>query len=205
MLKGITGTRVWILATSLLLMGQTVFAETFVCDDGFCVFGPTDTLDNVIVEGDGILLLEGTTVTGNILVRDGGVLAASGVTIGGNVTGNKAFLIDLVVSTIEGNVEIKNTGGEGTVFGLLPSVDLLGSEVGGNVEIKDNDVNFIAIAQNDITGNLAVKNNTARLFISIASNLIGGNLQCQNNSPPPTGGGNMVSGNVDEDCAYLVL
>ena len=78
MLNAIVKTRIHILATSLLLLvGQTAVAETFVCDDGFCVFGPTDVLDNVLVEGDGILLLDGTTVTGNVHVRDGGVLAAT--------------------------------------------------------------------------------------------------------------------------------
>ena len=206
MLNAIARMRMQILATSvLLLVGQTAVAETFVCDDGFCVFGPTDVLDNVLVEGDGILLLDGTTVTGNIHVKDGGVLAATRILVLGNVQANQAFLVDVTNSTIEGNFDVKNTGGEGTLFGLLPSVDLLGSQVGGNVQIKDNAVNFIAIASNDIEGNLQVKDNETRLFTSIANNIIDGNLQCKDNSPPPIGGGNVVAGHVDPECAYLVL
>jgi hypothetical protein len=203
MLKAIARMQMHILTTSLLLLvGQTAIAETFVCDDGFCVFGPTDVLDNVLVEGDGILLLDGTTVTGYVHVRDGGTLAATRSLFLGNVQAHGAAIVDITISTIEGNFEVKNTGGEGP-FGLLPAIDLLGSEVGGNVDIKDNDVHVIGIENNSIEGNVQVRRNQTTLGTTIANNIIGGNLQCKDNSPPAVVVGNVVAGNVDCECDCL--
>jgi hypothetical protein len=39
--------------------------------------------------------------------------------------------------------------------------------------------------------------------ISIRSNVVGGNLQCKSNSPAPTGGGNTVYGNKEDQCRRL--
>jgi hypothetical protein len=37
--------------------------------------------------------------------------------------------------------------------------------------------------------------------VSIISNTIDGNLQCKENQPAPTGGGNIVQGNMEDQCA----
>jgi hypothetical protein len=37
----------------------------------------------------------------------------------------------------------------------------------------------------------------------VTDNVIDGNLQCQGNAPAPTGGGNVVSGNAEDQCASL--
>ena len=39
--------------------------------------------------------------------------------------------------------------------------------------------------------------------ISITANRIKGNLQCKANNPPPTGGGNVVHGNKEDQCKRL--
>jgi hypothetical protein len=39
--------------------------------------------------------------------------------------------------------------------------------------------------------------------ITITDNTIGGNLQCKENDPDPTGGGNVVAGNKEDQCADL--
>ena len=194
-------TILWALVVALV--ATPAAADTFVCEDGFCVFGAGDVLDNVVVRGDGILLLlDGAAVTGNIRVEEGGVLAASGVLIEGNVVAHEAVLIDLVLSSVEGNVQIKRTGGA-PVFGLLPSVDLLSCDVGGNVQIQDNEVNFIDLEGNDIGGNLELKKNLALLRIRVDENVIEGNLHCRNNDPAPSGSGNVVVGNVSGQCEAL--
>lgn len=39
--------------------------------------------------------------------------------------------------------------------------------------------------------------------VRIAGNLIDGNLQCKENRPAPTGGGNRVRGNKEDQCSRL--
>ena len=39
--------------------------------------------------------------------------------------------------------------------------------------------------------------------VAISRNRIDGNLQCKENSPAPTGGGNVVQGNKEDQCARL--
>jgi len=39
--------------------------------------------------------------------------------------------------------------------------------------------------------------------VHIARNQIDGNLQCKENSPRPTGGGNVVRGNKEDQCRRL--
>jgi hypothetical protein len=39
--------------------------------------------------------------------------------------------------------------------------------------------------------------------VQIANNVINGNLQCKENRPAPTGGGNRVGGNKEDQCARL--
>jgi hypothetical protein len=38
---------------------------------------------------------------------------------------------------------------------------------------------------------------------SVTGNRINGNLQCKENVPAPTGGGNIVQGNKEDQCARL--
>ncbi|MDQ3780712.1 MAG: hypothetical protein M3354_09240, partial [Chloroflexota bacterium] len=42
-----------------------------------------------------------------------------------------------------------------------------------------------------------------RRGINIANNRVDGNLQCKENIPPPTGGGNTVQGNKEDQCKRL--
>ena len=50
---------------------------------------------------------------------------------------------------------------------------------------------------------VVLKNNLALLRITVSDNFIDGNLQCQNNSPPPSGSGNVVMGNIQGQCEGL--
>jgi len=50
-------------------------------------------------------------------------------------------------------------------------------------------------------GNLQAFQNTGGL--SITENVIDGNLQCKENRPPPTGFGNVVEGNKEDQCKRL--
>ena len=50
-------------------------------------------------------------------------------------------------------------------------------------------------------GSIQVFQNTGG--VNIASNRVNGNLQCKENRPAPTGGGNVVQGNKEDQCARL--
>jgi hypothetical protein len=55
--------------------------------------------------------------------------------------------------------------------------------------------------RNAVKGDVQYFGNRGR--ISITSNRIDGNLQCKGNRPAPTGGGNIVQGNKEDQCARL--
>ena len=55
--------------------------------------------------------------------------------------------------------------------------------------------------RNDVSGD--VQSFTNRGSQTFRSNVIGGNLQCKDNVPAPTGGGNIVDGNKEDQCARL--
>lgn len=55
--------------------------------------------------------------------------------------------------------------------------------------------------RNDVNADVQVFTNTGGVRIS--ANRIDANLQCKSNTPPPTGGGNEVQGNKEDQCAGL--
>jgi len=78
------------------------------------------------------------------------------------------------------------------------SATVLDSFVGGTLLLDTNRGTF-DLSRNRIVGNLQAFQNTGSL--SIFNNTIDENLQCKANTPPPTGGGNIVGGNKEDQCA----
>ncbi len=70
---------------------------------------------------------------------------------------------------MHGNVEVKHTGGE-PVLGLLPTIFVFDNDIGGNLEVKNNNVNSINIFDNKIHGNLKLNRNVFN-FGTISNNL----------------------------------
>ena len=54
---------------------------------------------------------------------------------------------------------------------------------------------------NTVGGNVQAFQNAGGVRIS--TNHVDGNLQCKENVPAPTGGGNVVQGNKEDQCAAL--
>ena len=52
-----------------------------------------------------------------------------------------------------------------------------------------------------VNGDVQMFQNTGG--VRVARNRIDGNLQCKENRPAPTGGGNVVQGNKEDQCARL--
>jgi hypothetical protein len=54
---------------------------------------------------------------------------------------------------------------------------------------------------NRVNGNIQIVGNRGSNVVR--SNRVDGNLQCKENSPAPTGGGNIVQGNKEDQCRHL--
>jgi hypothetical protein len=75
-----------------------------------------------------------------------------------------------------------------------------GSRITGDVLYDENN-RFLRVVRNVVGGNVQAFQNTGG--VEIANNRIDGNLQCKENRPRPTGGGNIVQGNKENQCASL--
>jgi hypothetical protein len=168
-------------------LGPPALAEETVCRGNL---GAT-TVDNVKVPKGATCTLDGTTVKGTVKVNRNAVLMAIDVVVIGNVQGeNASNVVVRGTSSVGGNVQVVQ-GGRGKVVNSLVRGDILFDEQVGRVAVKSSLIGGdVQAFQND--GGVVVLNN-----------LIGGNLQCKANQPDPTGGGNTVDGNKEDQCQNL--
>jgi hypothetical protein len=109
----------------------------------------------------------------------------------GNVQGEEAARVRVLSgSRIRGSVQLDN-GGNGIVRR---------STIGGSIQLKANDGRLV-VAYNQVGADVQAFTNTGGVHIE--RNQIDGNLQCKENSPRPTGGGNAVEGNKEDQCRRL--
>jgi hypothetical protein len=74
-----------------------------------------------------------------------------------------------------------------------------GSRVGGSIQVVQGRAG--SVHRSRIVGDVQFFENRGRIVI--ARNRINGNLQCKENSRRPRGGGNVVGGNKEDQCARL--
>jgi hypothetical protein len=149
------------------------------------------TLDNVLVPQGATCTLNGTKVKGTVKVGRNAVLIATDVHVVGNVQGENAK--NVVVrrgSFIGGNVQVVQ-GKWATVAGSRVNFDIL----------YDDNAERVRALNNKVGGNVQAFQNTGG--VRIVENRIDGNLQCKANSPKPTGHGNVVQGNKEDQCKKL--
>ena len=149
------------------------------------------TLDNVRVPSSATCYLTGTYVKGTVKVERGARLFARDVRVIGNVQGENAR--NVVVergSRIGGSVQVEQ-GRRATVRG---------SRVNGDVQYSSNSA-YLRANRNDVGGSIQVIGNSGGA--EVFRNTIDGNLQCKENRPAPTGGGNVVGGNKEDQCSRV--
>jgi hypothetical protein len=174
-------------AAALGLVPATAVAEERICRG---TIGAT-TVDNVRVPQGANCVLDGTKVKGTAKVGTNASLRADGVRVIGNVQGeNSRNVAVLGQSRIGGSVQV--------VQGKAARV--LHSRVNGDILYDDN-ARLLRIARNVVGGSVQAFQNTGG--VEIVRNTIDGNLQCKANRPRPTGGGNVVHGNKEDQCARL--
>jgi hypothetical protein len=153
--------------------------------------GAVDLDDTLIVPNGASCDLVGTAIDGNLLVRSGATLTATGVNVIGNIQadGHASVLVE-GDSFVDGDIQAE----QGSV------VTVTDSEVEGSIQLETNS-GEITVVRNSVGGDVQVNSNTGGA--EIRDNTIGGNLQCQDNDPAPTGGGNDVDGDREEQCSGL--
>jgi len=149
------------------------------------------TVDNLRVPQGATCDLTGAFVKGTVKVERDAVLRARSIRVVGNVQGENAARVTVDRSELGGSFQVKQGGG----------ADLTESRLVGDVQLDANNGATQRVVANDVNGSVQVIAN--RGGVDITRNLIDGNLQCKGNVPPPTGGGNVVHGNAEDQCASL--
>jgi len=169
-----------------LAIPTAAHAEETTCRGGLGAV----TVDNLRVPSGASCTLNGTRVQGTIKVESNARLTATSVRVIGNVQGENFRFVKLVQSTVGGSVQLVQGG----------SATIRTNQIKGTLLFDDNSGSLIA-GNNTIDSDLqAFQNNGG---VAINKNRIDGNLQCKENQPPPTGGGNIVQGNKEDQCARL--
>lgn len=175
------------MAFVIVMFASSSYAEEYACSG----FLGAATVDNLRVPSSATCTLDKTYVKGTIKVESKATLRAYGVDVIGNVQAENAAQVEVLSgSTVGGSIQIKQGGGA-----YIDSV-----AINSDLQFDDNRKNLIA-SKNIIGGNLQAVKNTGGL--SITDNTIDGNLQCKENQPAPTGGGNIVKGSKEDQCANL--
>jgi hypothetical protein len=180
------------LLTLLALTSALAIAPQALADATRCR-GPLGavTVGDLVVPAGATCTLDGTTVRGNIDVRSGATLDATGVSVRGNIQsdGHAAVGVD-GASRIAGSIQLQRGG----------AFNILDTAVGGDIQVAENR-GASSLDANTVGDDVHVIRH--RDGVSITDNQIDGNLQCRDNVPAPTGGGNVVQGNVDGQCRQL--
>lgn len=178
--------------SALALVAVGLWPATAAAEERVCrgTIG-AKTLDNVRVPQNATCVFAGTFVKGTVKVERNATLRAEQVQVIGNVQGENARRVTVMQgSRVGGSVQVVQGGG----------AKVANSRVTADILYDDNAAPLSAVG-NRVGGNVQAFQNTGG--VEIRRNVIDGNLQCKANQPPPTGGGNVVGGNKEDQCARL--
>jgi hypothetical protein len=187
-----TRTRTLRVAVACAAVGAATLPATASAEETDCVgsLGAV-TVDNLRVPEGATCVLVGTVVQGTVKVETDATLRARAISVVGNVQAENAARVVIDTSEIGGSVQVKQGGG----------AEVTESFVTGDIQLDKNQGEPQRVADNDVNGSVQVMQNVGG--VEISTNIIDGNLQCKENDPPPTGGGNEVHGNAEDQCAAL--
>jgi hypothetical protein len=187
-----TKTRKMCAAVACAALGAVAVPATASAEETDCTGAiGAATVDNLRVPDGATCSLDGTFVKGTIKVETDATLRARSVRVIGNVQGENAARVVVESSEIGGQVQVKQGGG----------AEVTESRITGDIQLDENSGQPQRVADNDVGGSVQVMKNLGG--VAISTNIIDGNLQCKENAPPPSGGGNDVHGNAEDQCASL--
>lgn len=129
---------------------------------------------------------------------------------GGDVAVPAGATCTLTRGLVDGNIKV-NTGGTLIVNATVVKgniqaqearrVDVRYASLTGSIQL-DKGRQQIYLLSNRVNGDIQLMGNRVGP-IQVIRNTVGGNLQCKSNSPAPTGYGNIVKGNKEDQCRRL--
>ena len=128
-------------------------------------------------------------VDGTVVVPAGATCTLNGTRVDGDVKVARGGTLIVRNARIGGNIQSEG----------FRSVRVEGGSVGGNVQLKEGGAPTLGGVRVD--GDIQLEKNRARAVVR--SNVVGGNLQCQGNTSSPTGSGNRVEGDKEDQCRTL--
>jgi hypothetical protein len=131
----------------------------------------------------------GATTVDNLRVPQGATCTLNGTRVKGTVKVERGATLKASRISVIGNVQAEGAA----------NVNVAASSVGGSVQVVQGKSS--KLDGTSVKGDVQYFENRGR--ISITRNRIDGNLQCKENNPPPSGGGNIVQGNKEDQCARL--
>ena len=131
----------------------------------------------------------GPIMVDNLLVSQGHTCTLVGTRVQGNVKVEAGATLNASGINVKGSLQVKGAA----------SVNVTDSTVSGSVQVEES--GSARLDSSQIHGGAQFVKNTGSLTIS--NNTIGGNLQCKENDLTPTGRGNLVQGNKEEQCSGL--
>jgi hypothetical protein len=133
----------------------------------------------------------GAVQVDNLRVPDGATCTLTGTRVQGTVKVEGGAVLRARAIKVAGNVQAENHR-RVTITGRRTHID-------GSVQIKQGGA--FTLARTFIGSDVQVFTN--RGAIVVRRNTIDGNLQCKENVPAPTGSGNVVHGNKEDQCSRL--
>jgi subtilisin family serine protease len=128
-------------------------------------------------------------VVDNLVVRPGKTCNLLGARIKGSIKVEDGATLIASGLYVKGSLQAKKA----------VSVNVSDSLFGGNFEVEEGGSAYLYSSQ--IMGGAKFDKNTNA--VTISNNTINGNLQCKENRLMPTGGGNLVQGKKEDQCAGL--
>jgi hypothetical protein len=125
----------------------------------------------------------------NLLVPPGATCNLAGARIKGSIKVEERATLNASDIYVKGTLQAKKAA----------SVTISNSIFGGSVEMEEGGSAVLQSTQ--VQGDAKFFKN--QRSITITDNTIQGNLQCKENRLTPTGGGNLVQGNKEDQCAGL--
>jgi hypothetical protein len=169
----------------------TVLAAQSPPEAGDCEYrNRTIASDVVIPEGTSCTFTD-VRVRGDLKLRRGSTVVATNLRVDGAIEAKAASRLTLISSRVDDDIEFEDGG----------SVLVRQTLIDGNLLLESNN-GTLEVQNNTVEGNVQVYRNRGGPF-TISDNRIEGNLQCRENDPSPTGGGNDVDGNKEDQCRSL--
>ena len=175
-----------LLLATLLAAAPTALAEETTCRGSI----GARTVDNLRVPDGATCTLDGTRVKGTITVGGQASLKATQVSVVGNVQAENHKVVSLAGSTVGGSVQFDQGG----------PFKVANTKVTGSIQVNANEGES-RLKANRVNADIQVFGHDGS--VRIVDNRVDGNLQCKENVPAPTGGGNVVQGNKEDQCKPL--